>query len=418
VSPRKTLEVFLHGRHLGTLGGTSIRPELRYDTAIVNEYGAGSVLLSLSLPLSPKKITGPAVYNFFDGLLPEGQVRAHLAHLHGVPTTDVMGLLEALGSDCAGAIQVLPQGQEPPAVAAPLPMTRKEVVSAVESLPTWELPDDFTITTSLGGVQSKILLSQEGNDWSWPAAGAPSTHIIKPDPLDSPVPHLLQAEDWALRLAAASGLPASEAWLETFGERLAIIVARYDRQPGGRRIHQEDFTQALALGSNAKYEGGTAGSSRLSSLVDTAVPHVRDMASFRSALLQYITLNLVIGNGDAHSKNYSLIIRDGGEVLLAPMYDIAPTLLLYSKSRNAGHTVGGQSVLNYITLEHLVREGASWGMKEPDARAAAAGLLEQVNAAASGVPCGQELSFIPELVTLRAQDLLAGKTARRSLPAS
>lgn len=66
---------------------------------------------------------------------------------------------------------------------------------------------------------------------------------------------------------------------------------------------------------------------------------------------------MAIGNGDAHSKNYSLILRDGGEVLLAPLDDGAPTLLLYALSNNAGHAVAGQIRLGYITLEHLARKG-------------------------------------------------------------
>jgi serine/threonine-protein kinase HipA len=367
------------------------------------------------MPLSRKRIVGPEVYNFFDGLLPEGQVRSHLAKENRLTAPDAFGLLRVLGADCAGAVQVLPPGESPERPGAAIPMTEDEVTGVVESLPTWDLPDDFLVTASLGGVQSKVLLTRHGDGWAWPGRGAVSTHIIKPEPLDSTIPDLLGSEDWALRTAAAAGLPAAKAHLEMFGTRQAIVVDRFDRAPDGSRLHQEDFTQALALTSEAKYEGTSAPPSRLTRLVNAAAPHTRDDAEFRRDLLRAVSFNVAIGNGDAHSKNYSLILRDGGEVLLAPLYDVAPTLLLYAASNNAGHAVAGQIRLGYITLEHLVREGTAWGMDADDARQTAVSALESVAAAAAGSSAEGNLGFLRELVPARVGDLLDGNTARRAL---
>ena len=416
MSPRNTsLEVFLHGRHIGVLTGSGLRMSFRYDPDVIAEYGAASILLSLSLPIDRKKIDGPAVYNYFDGLLPEGQVRSHLAAENGLSTPDALGLLAILGADCAGAVQALPSGMTPDAPVDSQLMSADEVVRVVEALPTWDLPEDFAITASLGGIQSKVLLSRRRNGWAWPARGTVSTHIIKPEPLDSPVPHLIAAEDWALNVAAAAGLPAAKAHVEMFGSREAIVVTRYDRTPDGDRLHQEDFTQALALASTSKYETSTAPPSRLTQLAKAAGPHTRDDREFRRTLLRSVTFNLVIGNGDAHSKNYSMLIRDGGELELAPLYDLAPTLLLYAPSNNAGHVVGGQSRLNYLTLEHVVREGVAWGMEAGDAQATAIAVLESVERAAATVPAREEIGFLGELVTARAGDLLNGGTARRAI---
>lgn len=389
---------------------------LQYDTEVVAEYGASSILLSLSLPLGRKRLDGPPVFNYFDGLLPEGQVRSHLAAQNNLTTPDALGLLTVLGADCAGAVQALPPGTSPDGPEDAVPMTAHEVVTVVEGLPTWDLPDDFAITASLGGVQSKVLLSRHGDGWAWPGRGTASTHIIKPEPLDSQIPHLLASEDWALKVAASAGLPAAEAHLEMFGSREAIVVTRYDRSADGARLHQEDFTQALALGSDAKYEGSTVPPSRLTRLVAAAAPHTRDDREFRRALLRAITFNLVIGNGDAHSKNYSLLIRDGGEVLLAPLYDVAPTLLLLSSTTNAGHAIAGQARLPHLTLDHLVREGAAWGMDPEDARQCAVAALESSAAAAAVVlPAHPAIAFLRELVPARATDLIGGRTARRTL---
>ncbi|MFF2318379.1 type II toxin-antitoxin system HipA family toxin [Arthrobacter sp. NPDC058097] len=415
MSARKSLDVFLHGHRIGELKGSGLRLSFQYDRSVLAEYGAGSILLSLSLPVTRNRIDGPEVYDFFDGLLPEGQVRSHIARENGLSTPDAFGLLRVLGADCAGAVQILPPGESPDVPGAAAPMTDHQVTTVVESLPTWDLPDDFLITASLGGVQSKVLLTRHGDGWAWPGRGAVSTHIIKPDPLESTIPDLLASEDWALRTAAAAEIPAAKAHLQLFGTRQAIVVDRFDRQPDGRRLHQEDFTQALALASEAKYEGSSAPPSRLTRLVTAAAPHTRDDAAFRRDLLRAVTFNLIIGNGDAHSKNYSLILRDGGEVLLAPLYDVAPTLLLYAPSTNAGHAISGQVRLGYITLEHLAREGAAWGMDEDDARQTAVSALEAIAAAAAESCAPERLDFLRELVPVRASDLLNGGTARRSL---
>ncbi|MCO4250640.1 type II toxin-antitoxin system HipA family toxin [Pseudarthrobacter raffinosi] len=411
------LAVWLHGRRIAWLTGTSLRPRLGYLPDLVAEYGAGAALLSLSLPLQSKAINGPAVLNFFDGLLPEGQVRAHLADLHGVASTDIKALLAAVGADCAGAVQVLPDGVDPEEGGELLPMTEQEVVAAVESLPTWDLPEDFAITTSLGGVQSKVLLSSSlssgDSGWYWPARGAASTHIIKPDPLDSPIPDLLAAEHWALELARAAGLRAARTRMETFGTRDALVVERYDRTEDHKRIHQEDFTQVLGIASAAKYDQSTAAPSRLAQVAAVASPHSRNAAAFKSELLKAVAFNVLIGNGDAHSKNYSVLIRETGEVQLAPLYDVAPTLLLYARSSNAGHSVAGQARLNYITLDHLVREAGSWGMDVEEARSGVTGILVAAAEAHASVP--QRLAHLPALVAARAEDLIAGSTARRQL---
>lgn len=157
---RRSLEVFLHGRPIGVLSGTPLRLAFQYDRDIVAEYGASSILLSLALPVTRKKLDGPAVFNYFDGLLPEGQVRSHLAAANRITTPDALGLLSVLGADCAGAVQALPPGTGPDGPSQAAAMTDEEVRHVVESLPTWDLPADFAITASLGGVQSKVLLSR------------------------------------------------------------------------------------------------------------------------------------------------------------------------------------------------------------------------------------------------------------------
>ena len=79
----------------------------------MDEYGEGSRILSLSLPISSRPLTERSVGNFLDGLLPEGQVRQHVASAAGVTTADIFGMLKQVGWDWAGAVQVLPPEATP-----------------------------------------------------------------------------------------------------------------------------------------------------------------------------------------------------------------------------------------------------------------------------------------------------------------
>jgi len=88
-------------------------------------------------------------------------------------------------------------------------------------------------------------------------------------------------------------------------------------------------------------------------------------------------------------------------------------LLLYAPSNNAGHSVGGQIRLGYITLEHLVREGVAWGMDDGDARQTAVSVLEALGSVASTFHTPERLEFLRKLVPARVHDLLNGGTARR-----
>lgn len=112
-------------------------------------------------------------------------------------------------------------------------------------------------------------------------------------------------------------------------------------------------------------------------------------------------------------KTIPLTLLDSGELRLAPLYDVAPTLLLYAPSNNAGHNVGGQIRLGYITLEHLTRDGVAWGMDDEDSRQTAVSALEALGAAAHSSQTPERLDFLRKLVPARVDDLLSGGPARR-----
>lgn len=393
----RPLHVWLHGVRLASLSEPSrMRLRLDFTDEALDTFGEGSRVLSLALPLSKRPVmdakarsSGHVVSAFVEGLLPEGNLRRHIATQAGVAVTDTLGLLEQVGAECAGAVQILPAGVQPGAGHV-RKLTDHEVTRLVTDLPTYHLPDGTTPQASLAGIQDKVLLvALPDGGWGWPESGAPSTHIIKPEPLGGALPHLIQTEDWALRVARNADIAAAEAKLTRFDLREAIVVTRYDRSATGERFHQEDFCQALGLDPQAKYESTAEADqrgSRLRRIARVAAARARDPDAFRMALLHAVTFNVVIGNGDAHSKNYSVMIARDGSVSLAPIYDAAPTFYLDARYKSIGQVINGKTSVDAIDLEDLVVEAVSWGMSSRRARAAIESCMERIHAAVEGVP--------------------------------
>jgi serine/threonine-protein kinase HipA len=417
--PTRRLDVWLHGIHAARLSEPG-RHRLRLDftTGALDAFGEGSRVLSLALPITREPAidgrgrVGRRVAAFIEGLLPEGNLRRHIATEAKVPVTDTLGLLHRVGAECAGAVQVLPEGIEPGAGHVRR-LSNVEVTRLVADLPAYHLPEGTTPQASLAGIQDKVLLvALPGAAWGWPEAGAPSTHIVKPEPLGGAVPYLIQTEDWAMRVARHADLPAADSRIAKFDEREAIIVTRYDRTPAGQRLHQEDFCQALGLDPQAKYESTAEferHGSRLRRLARVAAARSHDPDAFRIALLGAVTFNVIVGNGDAHSKNYSVLIDRVGGVSLAPLYDAAPVMYLDPRYKGTGHVINGRTNIDWIEVDDLASEAASWGMSLRRARTAVESTMERVYTAVGEValPPGAE----------QVKTRLDSLWARRSWPA-
>ena len=393
----RPLNVWLHGTHIAELREpTRFRYRLDFTEDALDSFGEGSRVLSLALPITRRPVadgTRPGaampVSAFLGGLLPEGNLREQIAAEARVPITDGMELLRRVGAECAGAVQIL-DTELVPGPGHVRRLTDNEVTRLVADLPTYHLPEGATPQASLAGIQDKVLLTTlDDGGWGWPEQGAASTHIIKPEPLSGALSHLVQTEDWALHVARAAHLPAAESRLATFEEREAIVVTRYDRTAAGQRRHQEDFCQAIGLPPQAKYES-TAESkrhgSRLRRIARAAAARAADPDDLRATLLRTVTFNVVIGNGDAHSKNYSLMIDQRGQVSLAPLYDAAPTAYLDSRYKGTGHVINGKTSIDVIDVEDLTREAASWGMSERRAGAIVQSCMENVRDVIDSVP--------------------------------
>ncbi|APE33170.1 iron permease [Nocardia mangyaensis] len=365
--------MWLYGHRVARLTepGT-YRYKLEFTDEALDVFGQGARVLSLALPFGTKAVVdksgagGRPVSAFLEGLLPEGNLRRHLAASLGVTVIDKLELLRAVGAECAGAVQFLPEGEEPSAGTI-RELADDEVNRLVADLPTYHLPEGAVPQASLAGIQDKVLLvARPDGSWGWPEGGAVSSHIIKPEPLGgAAVPHLIQTEHWAMSVGRSAGLGAAQTAVESFDGRSALVVARYDRTHDGGRLHQEDFCQALGLDPDAKYES-TAESERLGSrlgrLASVAADRAIDPQAFRVDLLSAVTFNVIMGNGDAHSKNYSLLLGRRGEVSLAPLYDSAPVMYLDPRFKGTGHIINGRTSIESVDEADLVAEARSWGL--------------------------------------------------------
>ncbi len=324
------------------------------------ESGRPGVSCSLPVSVTPHDATA-----WCRGLLPEGQHLAHLAADINVSVSNTYALLRRYGRDVAGAYEIVawPDRKSRPQ-ASELYSTdslRDEVAAVADGSRPLAIDDDSEL--SLAGLQSKLLLVKTANGWARPQFGYPSTHIAK---LDSPTRiGLVDAEASALGLAKALELTTVDAEVQLLGDHRCIVVSRYDRRTTNgvtSRIHQEDFLQAMGLKPDGrqKYQDGKTGPPSLWHMAEILRKYAGESELIR--LLACVTFNTLIGNGDAHAKNYSILIDELGGVKLAPLYDTVPTLLWPSlKDRNA-LMVGDQMVLSKTRLADVMLEGQRWGL--------------------------------------------------------
>lgn len=327
-------------------------------------------MLSVAMPVRtaayPERISRP----FFHGLLPEGDARRVIAYDLGLGNQggDDIALLGAIGQDCAGALVIVPSGQEPPepGPGALEPLTDEQVARRLRALPDHPLGVGGRVRLSLPGVQNKLLLARsQSGTWHLPQDGAPSTHILKPE--IRRLPGSVDNEMFCQMLAAHAGIDTAETALEEFSGERALVSTRFDRSVEGtsvRRLHQEDCCQALSVLTvhpDRKYQTDRNGQ-----------PSFREIAGIldrwadrgaREALFDYMAVNVIVGNADLHGKNVSLLHRDS-QVCLAPAYDIMSTTALdESLTTTLGMYVGNATVLQTVGTDDLIREGTSWGLR-------------------------------------------------------
>lgn len=348
----------------------------------------------------------------FGGLLPEESQRTAIARALGVSPDNPFRLLEALGGDVAGALAFLPKDEEPlqdHSETTSEPLQEKELAELLGRLPAVPmLAGEGGARLSLAGAQSKlpVVVTADGGI-AIPRAGEPSTHLIKPEP--DRFAGLAANEALCLALARAVGIDAANAeWRDVAGKPL-LLVERYDRisvEGKTNRLHQEDFAQALGVPSNRKYaaEGGPTFRDSFALLRSAATRPAREVLKMADAAI----FNLIIGNADAHAKNYSLLWRENGEMVLAPLYDLVATHMWHELSPKLAMRFGRTATLEEFDRECVARFAAEAGLGAPYIRRRVNDLAEAVTQEIEkgievpGIPPEDAVAPIAEALSARA----------------
>jgi serine/threonine-protein kinase HipA len=199
------------------------------------------------------------------------------------------------------------------------------------------------VRLSLAGLQRKAVLVRSGSAaFGRPSAAAPSTHIVKPQYSDTPYRHLVYNERFCMRVAECVGLEVARTDLIFIGEHPCVLVERFDRSTDGAatvRRHQEDFCQALGFAPGIKYEaeGGPTMANITDVLRDVSVRAAQDVLAFVRAVI----VNYVLGNSDAHGKNFALLYGETGP-RLAPLYDIVSSGVYAEIDDSMAMALGGE----------------------------------------------------------------------------
>ena len=357
----RRLNVFFYDKYIGQLlqvqGGDLA---FEYDEAYVESRG---IAISYALPLKKERLEGKKVKAFFSGILPDENQRKRLARQQGVSDENPFALLKAIGGECGGAISVRPleegeqveKNKDASDSSSATPLSEAEVLGRLQRLPQRPLlAGENGLRLSLAGAQEKLAVIYK-NEQIYPTEGdAPTTHILKP-----PIQDLEDScfnELFCMRLAHAMGFETPHTFLYWAEETPCYMVERYDRirhKDGSiQRLHQEDFCQALGIRPEDKYETDRGPNIRacLTLLDNASTQPAKDKMNF----IDRIIFNYLIGNADAHGKNFSLLY-ESKKVRLAPMYDLLSLAIYPAFDPRMAMYIGGRKNPNEVLLRHWHR---------------------------------------------------------------
>jgi len=331
-----TLQVWMNGERVATWERGDRGGRLTYASQWL--ASSASRPLSLSLPLLPpgESHRGEVVGNWFENLLPDSSdIRTRIRDRFGLRSTATFELLQAIGRDCVGAVQLLPERNPPDGLhdIRFRPLDDAQVAALLRSVAAKPGPghlagEDDAFRISIAGAQEKTGLLWHEGQWCVPLGSTPSTHILKlplglVGNMRADMHHSVENEWLCMRLLVAFGMPVAEAALAQFDGQRVLAVTRFDRRlsTDGRwwlRLPQEDMCQAFGLPPSRRYESdGGPGIVRIMDLLRLS-ENPADRATFFKAQILFWLLAAT----DGHAKNFSLHVGAGGRFRLTPLYDV------------------------------------------------------------------------------------------------
>lgn len=349
----ETLDVFLKTELVGHLIFNEGELSFAYNENYLNQENAKK--LSSALPLQAEKFSHRECQAFFSGLLPDEAIRKTLARYLQFSEENIFGLLKAIGGECAGAISLHDPNKEnfdkENEYRILSNQEAQELLASLDQRPF--LIGEEGVRMSAGGAQNKLMVCFNKEQLLLPLYGSPSTHILKPQMKD--FRESVFNEFFCMKLAKDLGLNTANAEIIWIENQAYYLTERYDRvktESGIIRQHQEDFCQALNIAPELKYQS-ERGPSLIDcmQLIDTKVAKGAMKGASKIDFIKIIIFNYLVGNGDAHGKNFSLLYRSNEEAL-APFYDLLSTVVYYNpfKSKMA-MKLGGTYKFRSVDLE-------------------------------------------------------------------
>ncbi len=333
-SHKKSLGVWMNGEFVGHWSFNSASGHaFSYDPAWVNHPASRSLSLSLPLSRGTAPFTGTVVEAYFDNLLPDSPgIRKRIAAKFGADSTQAFQLLEKIGRDCVGAIQLLPVDAAPPDVRRidAEPLTENDIERILDDTVSNRnigIPLEDELRISIAGAQEKTALLRHDDQWCRPRGATPTTHILKlpigeVGGMRADFSTSVENEWLCARLVRAYGLPVADCAMAGFGRHKTLVVTRFDRSRANgwwSRLPQEDFCQVKGLPPDRKYEEN--GGPGIASILDT----LRGSDAAESDRANFLTAQIVfwmLAAPDGHAKNFSVFIDPGDHFRATPLYDV------------------------------------------------------------------------------------------------
>jgi serine/threonine-protein kinase HipA len=357
----RTLSVYFDERLAGKLiqddGG---RLNFLYDSNYLTSQTAFP--LSASLPLSDEVYEDAVVRPFFSNLLPDDFARHRVAKLLGVSEKNPFAILEIIGGECAGAISLYPEDQIPaPQKTKDYDFLDEKELHKILLMLTRQplLAGEKDVRMSLAGAQDKLAVAIIDHKIALTKGTSPTSHILKPPITD--IPDSVFNEYFCMLLARKMKLAVSSVEIRWADTLPYLVVERYDRTPDHRhRLHQEDFCQALSVPPELKYE--SEGGPSIKDCLDLIERYSIRPAFDKIMFIHTLIFNYLIGNADAHAKNYSFLCQEG-KPRLAPAYDLLSTAVYPQLSQKMAMKIGSKYKSEEVMLRH-------WHQLVPDTQLA------------------------------------------------
>jgi len=346
----QALNVWMNGQFVGTwTQGNRRSSKFQYDAHWIKSAYARPLSNALPMNTVDGVVTGQEVTDYFDNLLPDSvDIRKRIQSSFKTKSTDAFNLLEAIGRDCVGAVQLLPLGERPAAFDAVqgVPLNDTEIsqilIASSSGRALGQNVDEESFRISIAGAQEKTALLRVKEQWLRPLGATPTTHILKLplgliggeqrfDMTDS-----IENEWLCAQIFKKLGFNIANTEIGNFDGTKALVVERFDRKWMAddkwiARIPQEDFCQVFGLPSEKKYEddGGPS--------IERIMSHLTASERAQEDRLHFIKTQFVfwlLAATDGHAKNFSVSIQSGGAFQLTPLYDVLSAWPIIGNQRN------------------------------------------------------------------------------------